>query len=38
MRVVGARDMAEYYAVPFQACVRDARAASVMCSYNVRAS
>ncbi|KAI4294014.1 glycoside hydrolase family 3 protein [Schizophyllum commune Loenen D] len=32
--VVSAQDLAEYYAPPFKSCVRDARAASVMCSYN----
>ncbi|KAL1744725.1 glycoside hydrolase family 3 protein [Schizophyllum fasciatum] len=31
---VAPRDLAEYYAPPFRSCVRDARAASVMCSYN----
>ncbi|KAI5891827.1 glycoside hydrolase family 3 protein [Schizophyllum commune H4-8] len=32
--VVTPQDLAEYYAPPFRSCVRDARAASAMCSYN----
>jgi beta-D-xylosidase 4 len=32
--VVTRQDLAEYYLPPFQACVRDAKVASVMCSYN----
>ncbi|KAI3600443.1 glycoside hydrolase family 3 protein [Moniliophthora roreri] len=32
--VVSTQDFAEYYSPPFQSCVRDAKAASVMCSYN----
>ncbi|KAH7099626.1 beta-xylosidase [Auriculariales sp. MPI-PUGE-AT-0066] len=28
------QDMAEYYSLPFRSCVRDAKAGSVMCSYN----
>ncbi|KAJ8514475.1 hypothetical protein ONZ45_g7995 [Pleurotus djamor] len=32
--LVTTQDLSEYYLPPFQACVRDAKAASVMCSYN----
>src|ERR1700761_6302264 len=32
--VVSQQDLVEYYLPPFQSCVRDANAASVMCSYN----
>lgn len=32
--IVSAQDMSEYYLPPFQTCVRDAKVASVMCSYN----
>lgn len=32
--VISQQDIVEYYLPPFQACVRDAKAASVMCSYN----
>ena len=28
------QDLSEYYLPPFQTCVRDAKVASVMCSYN----
>ncbi|PFH52556.1 glycoside hydrolase family 3 protein [Amanita thiersii Skay4041] len=28
------QDLSEYYLLPFQSCVRDAKVASVMCSYN----
>src|SRR5258708_4959364 len=28
------QDLAEYYSLPFQSCVRDAKVSSVMCSYN----
>ncbi|CAK7225336.1 hypothetical protein SBRCBS47491_005853 [Sporothrix bragantina] len=31
---VTVQDLAEYYLPPFQKCARDARAGSVMCSYN----
>jgi beta-D-xylosidase 4 len=31
---VSQQDLSEYYLPPFQSCVRDAKAASVMCSYN----
>jgi xylan 1,4-beta-xylosidase len=31
---ISIQDLAEYYLPPFQACTRDAKAASVMCSYN----
>ncbi|OIW27129.1 glycoside hydrolase [Coniochaeta ligniaria NRRL 30616] len=31
---VSTQDLAEYYLPPFQGCARDARAGSVMCSYN----
>jgi len=31
---VSTQDLAEYYTPPFQACARDARAGSIMCSYN----
>ncbi|KAG6919306.1 hypothetical protein DXG01_007439 [Tephrocybe rancida] len=31
---VSMQDLSEYYLAPFQACVRDAKVASVMCSYN----
>lgn len=32
--VVSQQDLSEYYLPPFQTCVRDAKVASVMCSYN----
>ncbi|KAF9057773.1 glycoside hydrolase family 3 protein [Panaeolus papilionaceus] len=32
--IVTPQDMSEYYLPPFQSCVRDAKVASVMCSYN----
>ncbi|KAF8321393.1 glycoside hydrolase family 3 protein [Cantharellus anzutake] len=32
--IVTQQDLAEYYSPPFQSCVRDAKVASVMCSYN----
>ena len=32
--VVTQQDLSEYYLPPFQTCVRDAKVASVMCSYN----
>ncbi|KAJ8508941.1 hypothetical protein ONZ45_g8831 [Pleurotus djamor] len=32
--LVTTQDLSEYYLPPFRACVRDAKAASVMCSYN----
>lgn len=32
--VVPQQDLSEYYLPPFQSCVRDAKVASVMCSYN----
>ncbi|KAL0576686.1 hypothetical protein V5O48_005285 [Marasmius crinis-equi] len=32
--IVSQQDLAEYYSPPFQSCVRDAKAASIMCSYN----
>ncbi|KAK7045965.1 hypothetical protein VNI00_006960 [Paramarasmius palmivorus] len=28
------QDLAEYYSPPFQSCIRDAKVASIMCSYN----
>ncbi|KAG6843962.1 hypothetical protein H0H87_011384 [Tephrocybe sp. NHM501043] len=31
---VSYQDLSEYYLPPFQSCVRDAKVASVMCSYN----
>lgn len=31
---VSPQELVEYYLLPFQSCVRDARAVSVMCSYN----
>jgi xylan 1,4-beta-xylosidase len=31
---VTAQDLSEFYLPPFQSCVRDAKVASVMCSYN----
>ncbi|KAF9468812.1 glycoside hydrolase family 3 protein [Collybia nuda] len=31
---VSLQDLSEYYLPPFQSCVRDAKVASVMCSYN----
>ncbi|KAH8901796.1 glycoside hydrolase family 3 protein [Coniochaeta sp. PMI_546] len=31
---VSTQDLAEYYLPPFQGCARDAKAGSVMCSYN----
>ncbi|KAH9913342.1 beta-xylosidase [Epithele typhae] len=32
--IVTQQDLSEYYLPPFQSCVRDAKVASVMCSYN----
>ncbi|GJJ07765.1 hypothetical protein Clacol_001970 [Clathrus columnatus] len=32
--IVSTQDLAEYYLPQFQSCVRDAKVASVMCSYN----
>lgn len=32
--IVTPQDLSEYYLPPFQSCVRDAKVASVMCSYN----
>jgi xylan 1,4-beta-xylosidase len=32
--VVAAQDLVDTFNVPFRACVKDGRAASVMCSYN----
>lgn len=32
--VVSQQDLSEFYLPPFQTCVRDAKVASVMCSYN----
>ncbi|KAF7291729.1 Glycoside hydrolase family 3 protein [Mycena chlorophos] len=32
--VISQQDLAEYFLVPFQSCVRDAKVGSVMCSYN----
>ncbi|CDO73054.1 Glycoside Hydrolase Family 3 protein [Trametes cinnabarina] len=32
--IVTQQDLSEFYLVPFQTCVRDAKVASVMCSYN----
>ncbi|KAF9068366.1 beta-xylosidase [Rhodocollybia butyracea] len=32
--IVTSQDLAEYYSPSFQACVRDAQVASIMCSYN----
>ena len=32
--MVSAQDLSEYYLPPFQTCVRDAKVASIMCSYN----
>lgn len=32
--IVTLQDLSEYYLPPFQSCVRDAKVASVMCSYN----
>ncbi|KAI0828925.1 glycoside hydrolase family 3 protein [Trametes gibbosa] len=32
--VVSQQDLSDYYLPPFQTCVRDAKVASVMCSYN----
>ncbi|KAI0652437.1 glycoside hydrolase family 3 protein [Trametes meyenii] len=32
--VVSQQDLSEFYLPPFQSCVRDAKVASVMCSYN----
>ncbi|KIK68708.1 glycoside hydrolase family 3 protein [Collybiopsis luxurians FD-317 M1] len=32
--IVSIQDLAEYYSPSFQACVRDAEAASIMCSFN----
>ncbi|ANB12660.1 hypothetical protein AWJ20_922 [Sugiyamaella lignohabitans] len=32
--IISERDLVEYYLPAFQSCVRDAKAASVMCSYN----
>jgi beta-D-xylosidase 4 len=31
---ISLQDLAKYYLPPFQACTRDAKVASVMCSYN----
>ncbi|KAM0421336.1 hypothetical protein ACHAPT_010867 [Fusarium lateritium] len=31
---ISVQDLAEYYAMPFRICVRDAKAAGVMCTYN----
>ncbi|KUJ21700.1 uncharacterized protein LY89DRAFT_608133 [Mollisia scopiformis] len=31
---VSIQDLADYYTPPFQACARDAKAGSIMCSYN----
>ncbi|CAG9948419.1 unnamed protein product [Clonostachys rosea f. rosea IK726] len=31
---ISVQDLAEYYALPFRTCVRDAKAAGVMCTYN----
>ncbi|KAJ7606384.1 glycoside hydrolase family 3 protein [Mycena polygramma] len=32
--IISQQDLSEYYLPPFQSCVRDAKVASVMCSYN----
>ncbi|KAF8974417.1 glycoside hydrolase family 3 protein [Flammula alnicola] len=32
--IVTPQDMSEFYLPPFQSCVRDAKVASIMCSYN----
>ncbi|KAJ7075849.1 glycoside hydrolase family 3 protein [Mycena belliarum] len=32
--VISTQDLSEFYLPPFQSCVRDAKVASVMCSYN----
>jgi beta-D-xylosidase 4 len=32
--IVSTQDLAEYYSPSFQSCVRDAKVASIMCSYN----
>jgi len=32
--IVSQQDLAEYYSPSFQSCVRDAKVASIMCSYN----
>lgn len=32
--VISNQDLVEYYILPFQTCIRDAKAASAMCSYN----
>ncbi|KAK7026859.1 hypothetical protein VNI00_015401 [Paramarasmius palmivorus] len=32
--ILSIQDLAEYYSPPFQSCVRDAKVASIMCSYN----
>ncbi|KAF7314222.1 Glycoside hydrolase family 3 protein [Mycena kentingensis (nom. inval.)] len=32
--VLSPQDLADYYTVPFQSCVRDAKAMSVMCAFN----
>ncbi|KAF7297762.1 Glycoside hydrolase family 3 protein [Mycena kentingensis (nom. inval.)] len=32
--VISQQELAEYYLLPFQSCVRDAKVGSVMCSYN----
>ncbi|OSD03373.1 glycoside hydrolase family 3 protein [Trametes coccinea BRFM310] len=32
--IVSQQDLSEFYLVPFQSCVRDAKVGSVMCSYN----
>ncbi|KAK6455970.1 glycoside hydrolase superfamily [Scheffersomyces xylosifermentans] len=32
--IISEQDLSDYFLVPFQSCVRDAKAASTMCSYN----
>ncbi|ORY59062.1 beta-glucosidase [Pseudomassariella vexata] len=32
--IINPQDLAEYYMEPFKACARDAKVASIMCSYN----
>ncbi|KAJ7850775.1 glycoside hydrolase family 3 protein [Mycena olivaceomarginata] len=32
--VISQQDLASYYLLPFQSCVRDAKAASIMCGFN----
>ncbi|KAJ7432351.1 glycoside hydrolase family 3 protein [Mycena latifolia] len=32
--IISTQDLSEFYLPPFQSCVRDAKVASVMCSYN----